>query len=215
MPGSTPIYGFPYPQSADLVANYPALGQELAQDIEAVLPTLSGLVPITPTSLANTGGSASTTGYVTTFTTVSSLSLNGVFTSSFSQYRILFRYTATNATYQNFRLRSGGTDVTSTTYNMQQLIVGSTTILGNRGLLNTGQIVQTAASSIVAGTMDLFSPQIAEAKMAKGNFVTSKSGLETWNTDLHMSDTTARDSMTWYTDAGTITGTVAVYGYKK
>jgi hypothetical protein len=38
--GTTPIYGFPYPDPSDLVANYPALGQELAEDIEAVLPTL-------------------------------------------------------------------------------------------------------------------------------------------------------------------------------
>lgn len=37
MAGSTPIYGFPYPESSDLVANYPALGQDLAEDIESVL----------------------------------------------------------------------------------------------------------------------------------------------------------------------------------
>lgn len=215
MPGSTPVYGFPYPEPTDLVADYPALGQQLAEDIEATLPTVGGLSPVSPTSIANSGGSASTTANTTTFTAVSSISLNGVFTSAFSHYRILFRYTATNATYQNFRLRSAGTDVTSTSYNIQQLIAGSTTILGNRALLNTGQIVQTAAGSIVAGTFDLFSPQIAEAKMAKGNFVTSKSGLETWNTDMHISDTTARDSMTWYTDAGTITGTISVFGYAK
>lgn len=34
MPGTTPVYGFPYPQSTDLVADYPALGQQLATDIE-------------------------------------------------------------------------------------------------------------------------------------------------------------------------------------
>jgi hypothetical protein len=34
MPGSTPIFGFPYPDPSDLVANYPALGQQLAEDVE-------------------------------------------------------------------------------------------------------------------------------------------------------------------------------------
>jgi hypothetical protein len=37
MPGSTPIYGFPYPDPSDLVANYPALGQQLAEDVETEL----------------------------------------------------------------------------------------------------------------------------------------------------------------------------------
>ena len=41
MAGSTPIYGFRYPDPSDLVANYPALGQELAQDMETVLTTYS------------------------------------------------------------------------------------------------------------------------------------------------------------------------------
>ena len=44
MAGSTPIYGFPYPESSDLVANYPALGQDLAEDIEAVLAVGFGKV---------------------------------------------------------------------------------------------------------------------------------------------------------------------------
>ncbi len=51
MAGSTPIYGFPYPESSDLVANYPALGQDLAEDIEGVIAGLgSGLNHINTTT---------------------------------------------------------------------------------------------------------------------------------------------------------------------
>lgn len=32
--GTTPVFGFPYPDPSDLVANYPALGQQLAEDVE-------------------------------------------------------------------------------------------------------------------------------------------------------------------------------------
>jgi hypothetical protein len=32
--GSTPIFGFPYPDPSDLVANYPATAQQLAEDVE-------------------------------------------------------------------------------------------------------------------------------------------------------------------------------------
>ena len=44
MAGTTPIYGFPYPESSDLVANYPALGQQLAEDVEDVLSAGFGKV---------------------------------------------------------------------------------------------------------------------------------------------------------------------------
>lgn len=37
MAGTTPIYGLPYPQSSDLVSAYPALGQDLATDLDGIL----------------------------------------------------------------------------------------------------------------------------------------------------------------------------------
>lgn len=37
MAGTTPIYGLPYPQSSDLVSAYPALGQDLAEDLDGIL----------------------------------------------------------------------------------------------------------------------------------------------------------------------------------
>jgi hypothetical protein len=46
MAGSTPIYGFPYPQPSDLVANYPALGQQLAEDVETELQIASTLLQV-------------------------------------------------------------------------------------------------------------------------------------------------------------------------
>lgn len=37
MAGATPIYSLPYPEPSDLVANYPALGQDLAEDLDGIL----------------------------------------------------------------------------------------------------------------------------------------------------------------------------------
>lgn len=53
MAGTTPIYGFPYPEPTDLVADYPALGQQLAEDVEdtiAAIP-MGGMTLITSGSL--------------------------------------------------------------------------------------------------------------------------------------------------------------------
>lgn len=48
MAGSTPIYGLPYPQPSDLVANYPALGEDLAETLDEKLPTYAATAPGTP-----------------------------------------------------------------------------------------------------------------------------------------------------------------------
>jgi len=69
MPGTTPVYGFPYPEPTDLVADYPALGQQLAEDIEDVLPTLSRIVQVVQTVKTDTFSTSSTS-----FTDVTGLS---------------------------------------------------------------------------------------------------------------------------------------------
>ena len=61
MPGSTPIYGFPYPLSTDLVANYPAVGLELATDVETALAAASVIKQVVFQSKTDTF-SASVTG---------------------------------------------------------------------------------------------------------------------------------------------------------
>jgi hypothetical protein len=44
----TPIYGIPYVESSDLVANYPAVSESLAEQVEEKLPTYAATEPATP-----------------------------------------------------------------------------------------------------------------------------------------------------------------------
>lgn len=48
MAGSTPIYGLPYPEPSDLVANYPALGENLAEKLDEKLPSYQATAPASP-----------------------------------------------------------------------------------------------------------------------------------------------------------------------
>jgi hypothetical protein len=48
MAGSTPIYGLPYPQASDLVADYPALGEDLAEKLDEKLPSYQSVAPTSP-----------------------------------------------------------------------------------------------------------------------------------------------------------------------
>lgn len=98
MAGSTPIYGFPYPESSDLVANYPALGQDLAEDIES---TIAGI----PKSFVRTA-SVSLSG--------SNIYLNSCFSSAYSTYKIIIALSA--ATASTLRLSVGGVANTANSY---------------------------------------------------------------------------------------------------
>jgi hypothetical protein len=76
---------------------------------------------ITPTSIANSGGSASASGGAVTFSGVTSVSLNGCFSATYLNYKIVINLTANSATGPtdlNFRYRITGSDQTSSNYYM-------------------------------------------------------------------------------------------------
>lgn len=217
MPGSTPIYGFPYPLSTDLVANYPALGLELATDIETVLPTVSGLAPATPTSIANSGGSASLSGNTVTFTGVTSVSLNGCFTSSYTNYRVLVKYTAITTSNQivNMRLRLAGTDLSSATYHNQRIVGSSTTVSASRSTgLTFFEGTQVHTTEGAYHEWEISAPALAQRThyLFRGivGVNTTLDGYGGANTNA-----TAYDGFSLIAVANNVTGTVSVYGYKK
>jgi hypothetical protein len=213
MAGSTPIYGFPYPQSTDLVADYPALGQELATDVENVISGLgSGLNLMTPTSITNSGGSSSASGGAVTFTGVNSVSLNGVFSTGYDNYRIIFRLTCSTSANINMRMRLSGTDDTSSNYQSMQLYAAGA--VGNAAL--TSQTAMTSAFSageLIATSLDLYSPRVAEFTLFS-DITARNSGpvLSVWTGSHNVA--TAYDGLTLLAASGTITGKIRVYGYK-
>jgi hypothetical protein len=58
--GTTPIYGFPYPDPSDLVANYPALGQQLAEDVETEIAASSKVLQVLSAAKTDTFSTSST-----------------------------------------------------------------------------------------------------------------------------------------------------------
>lgn len=221
MAGSTPIYGFPYPQSTDLVADYPALGQDLATDVETVISGLgSGLNIVTPTSIANSGGSASASGGAVTFTGVSSISLNGVFSATYQRYLVTYSGggSAAPGTACNLRLRASGTDASGANYFMQRSQFYGSAVAAVRSASQT---------SITCGFWDSISTMEASCVINKpfaaANTVflgTAGSNSDTGNngqldgTYGSHSLTTSYDGITFLPGTGTITGLIRVYGYK-
>lgn len=215
MAGSTPIYGFPYPQPSDLVANYPAIGQELAEDVEGVISGLgSGLNLISPTSIANSGGTATSTGGVTTFTTVNSVSLNGVFTSTYRNYRIILRGAGSTGLSVNLRYRAAGSDASGSEYRFSTFFWTAAGATGNYANGNTATSAQVAAgvgTAPFASSFDVYNPQATILTTHSGHGMYDINGYTLYS---HYNVTTSFDGFTLLASTGTITGTVYVYGYR-
>lgn len=212
MAGSTPIYGFPYPQSTDLVADYPALGQELATDVETVISGLgSGLNLISATSIANSGGTATRTGGQVTFSGVTSVSLNGVFSATYDAYRVVLNVSASAGTAASIRLRAAGTDASGSNYGRFGYVGGAT----NANVNGTGESSWVTYSDLPGFlTIDLYGPFLSTVTRGFMNALESNDTRGLMQGLTH-SLTTSYDGLTITRTGGTATtGTIRVYGYK-
>ncbi len=169
---------------------------------------LSGLVPVAPTSIANSGGSASTSGYTTTFTGVSSISLNGVFSADYDNYAMWLKLVGSTVTTLHLRVRAASTDLsTSSYYNTRTSGVG------------TNAASMTLALAIASAN------KTTSVVSISGPFLTEETGAliqtdQTSGYDCYFGSSGVRngnsyDGFTIFPGAGTVTGTVSVYGYRK
>jgi hypothetical protein len=187
-------------------------GQTLVADSTAS----TGLKWATPTS-----GLTFITGAA--FSAVASVSLpNSTFTSTYTNYKLVFNITsaAGAAAETRFRMRASGTDDTAANYYMGGMTVTYTAV---NTAVNTNGGTYIPYGSIAAGSggissqstqfeMTLFSPQTSSATV----FTTMGGrGSWTWTAQTGVNNSsTAFDSLTYYVDAGTITGNYRVYGYQ-
>ena len=235
---ATTAPGSPYVESSDLVANYPAVSEALAERVDTVgvLPfadsTARGTaIPSPPegqyTYLQDTNateywdGSAWVAAGVapglvhintTTFSTVSSVSLNSIFSSTYTHYRVLIDSTHSTQTEMRIRLRASGTDSTTNYY--AKLIYSrfdATTVNGD-AVINNGDNWWAGMGSTTRGiSLDIFNP--FEAVPTRVSNVTGDNNHGSAGGAYH-SASTSYDGLTLYPTAGTMSGICRIYGYK-
>jgi len=178
-----------------------------------------GLVPITPSSIAVGSGSASSAGSgQVTFTGVgTNLSLNGVFSSSYTNYLVLVtKLTATGTGGINLRLRASGTD-NATTYDSPAFAVrqdGTTAATGNSGI--TYFVLNSNDYAYQYHAITLFSPNVnAFTGMVASGHENNGSTLFYYDVSSGQHQTTYQaDGLSFTVTGGaTVSGTVSVYGY--
>lgn len=179
-------------------------------------PSVAGMTQVIPTSVSVGSGSGSVDANgAVTFSGASSISLNGAFTSTYDNYRIVISSKASGDTDFNFRIRTGTTDLSGAT----DYFYGSYYV-GNTSSQVAASINRTNASNNFIGaigtwngttTIDIVAPFISEVTtwtvFSAMRFLLLTAGSLNNNS-------TSYNGFTVFPSAGTITGTIRVYGYK-
>jgi hypothetical protein len=148
---------------------------------------------------------------------VVSQSLNNIFTSTYENYLINFNalQNTSNGTIV-FRYRTSGSDNSTTNYFFS--ITGlSTAGADNMQSASDSQsyFVRGFAAGRVAANLNIYSPQLAQTTLSTSTASgTSNAGNQaSYVGGSLFNAATVFDGITFITSAGTMTGTIRVYGY--
>jgi hypothetical protein len=155
----------------------------------------------------------------TSFSAVSSQSINDVFSASYTTYKIIIDYSASvDGTGLGFKLRVSGTDA-STNYNLQDNTINGTSVTASRTTGATGwdvNITSTSGAARMLADITITSPFEARPTTAYSSGATSFGGnIYQRNYYLNNTNATSYTGFTLIPGGGTITGSVSVYGYNK
>jgi len=183
-------------------------------ETDGVAAAAAGLRMVVPTSVAVGSGSGSVDANgAVTFSGASSVSLNGCFSSTYQNYKIVLNISASGTSNDlQMRFRVSGTDAT-TNYNRYGIAVNSAGSTVNYGS-GTGQAffyVNQTSNIDTGAEFNLYSPFEA---IATRIVATSSGGTSPVFMGGRHTTASSYDGFTLYPDTSTVTGTVRVYGYK-
>lgn len=181
-----------------------------ASDVNQYL--VNDLYKITPTSVAGTGVSIGSNGDVN-FTAASTVSLNGIFSSTYRNYRVIINCTSSVSGQPRVRLRASGTDVTTAnSYIGERFYTSGATVSSGTGTLDYWEtnLLNNTSHDV---TFELSGPALASVTTAKVTSYCYGGTAAQFYAGLRQTGTTARDGLTFYPTSGTVTGVIQVYGY--
>jgi hypothetical protein len=202
--GTTTNNGWTYPESTDLVKDGATAIQTLADDIDTTLgvyaPSTSGL------SLINT----------TSFSGVSSQSVNDVFSATYENYCLVINNISSAADeILRLRLRVSGTDASGANYAYQTLNAIGASVSAGRGTGLTSWDIFRNDTSYNGGVAYIFRPNVAATTQYTSSNGWSLDGARISLNGGSHSLSTAYTGFSLVPNSGTITGTISTYGINK
>jgi len=174
-----------------------------------------GHTAIIPTSVAGTGVTVGASGKVS-FTASTSISLNGIFTSTYDHYKVEIYTTAASTAVLRVVLRSAGTDATAANYDYTLLYANSGSPSSATVAANANWTLNASISStVMKHNLELTNPFLASMTTAIGRSVAYASAVAPLIGNFGGGHrlSTSYDGLTFTASTGSLTGTIRVYGY--
>jgi len=158
----------------------------------------------------------------TSFSAVNSISIDNVFTSTYERYKIYLNFSSSVGvdSAMRWRLRTGGTTNTSSSYRQQRIVAFSTTVVASENVTGTdnwtASLLTDNASDSYQAEMTLEAPQLAR-KTTAFNIISTKANVGTpyiENHTLFFDATTQFDGINLSTAGTSFTGTIRIYGLR-
>jgi hypothetical protein len=163
---------------------------------------------------ASVTGGTSSAGGVVSFSGALTVSVNGVFSTRFNHYKIMFKTTAGGGTGNDIvmKMRAAGSD-SSLNYTFQRLLAtaGSVQALGAVNQ-STGWLLTGYTAGFTSLAIELFSPFANESTQGQATFASTGATMSNGTTGLFQNTSFQADGFT-LSSAAAFTGTVQVFGY--
>ena len=179
--------------------------------------TVSAGVPAWATPAASASGLTQI--HSSTFSAVSSKSVTGCFTSTYRNYKVIFIITTGTASASTkLRFSVGGTDDTNSLYSTA--FPGSRTNGTFAPITSAGQNaadigrIENNSTQVQTMTFDILNPQVANRTgIACAAMIMDSTGYAGIAGGGAFDANTQFDGITFYPTGGTMTGSIAIYGY--
>jgi len=208
MATTTPNYDWPIPEDTDLVKDGAKAIRDLGNAIDTTVDSLpSGALQHIETQ---------------TFTNVSGVSFNNVFTTAYRDYFIKYQTRGTSADGGvSFRLRAGGTDESSSVYNKNDVGAGGASVSAAVLTSQTSIAFVQANRRNQEGQFILFRPQTNTETNLLGTYVQTQLGGGAPYSAPHIFTISANHGNNYQADGFSLIfgavnqdGIAMVYGYK-
>jgi hypothetical protein len=206
--GNTANNNWPYPESTDLVKDGATAIENLADAIDTTLgvyaPSTSGLTLINTTS----------------FTAVASQSVDNVFDSTYSAYKIIFDYTPSTGANITLRFKNVSGAITGSFYNFRGIgfLAGSSSGTADNlfnGQLQTSATLALGLSAKIVQDFNFTSLGVAGRPSYGGTNGSNLGNGHIISTAGGYSDNVTATGIQLITSTGTISGSITIFGYEK
>lgn len=177
-----------------------------------------GLISMQPSSLSVTGtsGVINSDGGVD-FSSITSLSLNGVFTSAYTNYLVVLTSTLGSGSEPIYmRLRSAGTDASGTDYAGQLTYADGTSETALRITGQTQAVIAHVNSTALSGDhVYIYQPYLSTPTVTRDVNTNAASWARIVDCAAGHGLSTSYDGMTIYPNTSSISGNIHVFGYEE